>query len=69
LEYFHERDQQVEVAAGDFLDASKWPLSVDTFDAVIANPPYIRHHNLANSHKRLAHHYPPTPAVSHGSCR
>ena len=35
---------QVEVALGDCLDRTRWPLATETFDAVIANPPYVRHH-------------------------
>jgi adenine-specific DNA-methyltransferase len=46
-----------EIALGDFLDAEGWPLSEATFDAVVANPPYVRHHNLSAEHKLLARHY------------
>lgn len=46
-----------EIALGDFLDAERWPLTEATFDAVIANPPYVRHHNLSVEHKLLARHY------------
>jgi adenine-specific DNA-methyltransferase len=46
-----------EIAVGDFLDAERWPLSEVSFDAVIANPPYVRHHNLSAEHKLLARHY------------
>ncbi len=46
-----------EIALGDFLDAERWPLTEATFDAVIANPPYVRHHNLSAEHKLLARHY------------
>jgi adenine-specific DNA-methyltransferase len=46
-----------EIAVGDFLDAERWPLTDATFDAVIANPPYVRHHNLSAEHKLLARHY------------
>lgn len=46
-----------EILAGDFLDAERWPLSEVSFDAVIANPPYVRHHNLSARHKLLARHY------------
>ncbi len=46
-----------EIAVGDFLDAERWPVTETTFDAVIANPPYIRHHNLSADHKLLARHY------------
>jgi methylase of polypeptide subunit release factors len=41
----------VELAEGDFLDAAAWPLSEPTFDAIIANPPYIRHHRLSPAQK------------------
>jgi adenine-specific DNA-methyltransferase len=47
----------VELAVGDFLDPASWPLPVGSFDAIIANPPYIRHHNLKAEHKRLAQRY------------
>jgi adenine-specific DNA-methyltransferase len=46
-----------EIVVGDFLDAERWPLTAATFDAVIANPPYVRHHNLSAEHKLLARHY------------
>lgn len=46
-----------EIVLGDFLDAERWPLTEATFDAVIANPPYVRHHNLSAEHKLLARHY------------
>lgn len=46
-----------ELAVGDFLDSSRWPLSHATFDAVVANPPYVRHHNLSAEHKQLARRY------------
>lgn len=46
-----------EIVEGDFLDAECWPLTEATFDAVIANPPYVRHHNLSAEHKLLARHY------------
>jgi len=48
---------ECEIALGDFLDAERWPLGEATFDAVIANPPYVRHHNLSAEHKLLARHY------------
>jgi adenine-specific DNA-methyltransferase len=48
---------ECELALGDFLDAERWPLSEARFDAVIANPPYVRHHNLSAAHKLLARHY------------
>jgi adenine-specific DNA-methyltransferase len=46
-----------ELAVGDFLDGDQWPLSLDRFDAVISNPPYVRHHNMSAEHKLLARHY------------
>lgn len=46
-----------ELAVGDFLDAETWPFEQTTFDAVISNPPYVRHHNLSAEHKLLARHY------------
>jgi adenine-specific DNA-methyltransferase len=46
-----------ELAVGDFLDSHRWPLSEQRFDAIIANPPYVRHHNLSPEHKLLARHY------------
>lgn len=46
-----------EIVFGDFLDPRGWPLTHTTFDAIIANPPYVRHHNLAPEHKLLARHY------------
>jgi len=46
-----------ELAVGDFLDSRRWPLSEQEFDAIIANPPYVRHHNLSPEHKLLARHY------------
>jgi len=48
---------ELELAHGDFLDLDRWPLSLQKFDAVIANPPYIRHHNLTLQQKALAKHY------------
>ncbi len=45
------------IALGDFLDPISWPLSDSTFDAIIANPPYIRHHNLSLQAKGRAQHY------------
>lgn len=48
---------ELEVVDGDFLDLDRWPFSVEEFDAVIANPPYIRHHNLSTEQKALAKHY------------
>jgi adenine-specific DNA-methyltransferase len=49
--------KDVEVAVGDFLDQAAWPLSVERFDAIVANPPYVRHHNLSAEHKALARQY------------
>jgi adenine-specific DNA-methyltransferase len=46
-----------ELAVGDFLNPAAWPLSVESFDAIIANPPYVRHHNLSAEHKALAQRY------------
>lgn len=48
---------ELELVHGDFLDLDDWPFSIDEFDAVIANPPYIRHHNLTLQQKALAKHY------------
>ena len=48
---------EVELAVGDFLDPAAWPLSESSFDAVIANPPYIRHHNLSPQDKSRADRY------------
>jgi adenine-specific DNA-methyltransferase len=47
----------VELAVGDFLDPVAWPLSVESFDAIVANPPYVRHHNLSPEYKALARRY------------
>lgn len=46
-----------ELAVGDFLEPDHWPLTESMFDAVISNPPYVRHHNLSTKHKLLARHY------------
>ena len=46
-----------EIAVGDFLNPESWPLSEEFFDAIIANPPYIRHHNLSAAHKQLTGRY------------
>src|SRR3972149_4799676 len=46
-----------ELAVGDFLDPPSWPLSLESFDAIIANPPYVRHHNMSAEHKALAQRY------------
>lgn len=56
-ESLNEQGGELEVVHGDFLDRDGWPFSADDFDAVIANPPYIRHHNLDRRHKALARHY------------
>ncbi len=47
----------LEIVEGDFLNRDRWPFSVEEFDAVICNPPYIRHHNLPVEQKALAKHY------------
>lgn len=47
----------VELAVGDFLNPFRWPLSAESFDAIIANPPYIRHHRLNAEHKARAQRY------------
>jgi adenine-specific DNA-methyltransferase len=41
----------VELATGDFLATEAWPLSQERFDAIVANPPYIRHHRLTQAQK------------------
>jgi methylase of polypeptide subunit release factors len=41
----------VELAQGDFLDAAAWPLTEERFDAIIANPPYVRHQRLRPEQK------------------
>jgi adenine-specific DNA-methyltransferase len=48
---------ELELVHGDFLSLDAWPFSIGEFDAVIANPPYIRHHNLTLQQKALAKHY------------
>jgi len=48
---------KLELVHGDFLDLDRWPFSIKEFDTVIANPPYIRHHNLTLQQKALAKHY------------
>jgi adenine-specific DNA-methyltransferase len=48
---------ELELVRGDFLSLDQWPFSIGEFDAVIANPPYIRHHNLTVGQKALAKHY------------
>lgn len=40
----------VEIREADFLDSNP----NDRFDGVIANPPYLRHHDLPNSAQRIA---------------
>ncbi len=47
----------LELVHGDFLSLDGWPFSIAEFDAIIANPPYIRHHNLTLQQKALAKHY------------
>lgn len=44
-------DRDVELQIGDFLEPKKWPFSVQMFDAVLANPPYVRHHRLTAQQK------------------
>jgi adenine-specific DNA-methyltransferase len=46
-----------EIVVGDFLNPAGWPLTEVVFDAVISNPPYVRHHHLSAEHKLLAGHY------------
>jgi methylase of polypeptide subunit release factors len=41
----------VELAEGDFLNDAAWPLTEQSFDAIVANPPYIRHHRLRADQK------------------
>ncbi len=48
---------EVEIVDGDFLDLGRWPFSIEQFDVIVANPPYIRHHNLTLQQKALAKHY------------
>jgi adenine-specific DNA-methyltransferase len=48
---------EMEIVEGDFLALDNWPFSIIEFDAVVANPPYIRHHNLTREQKALAKHY------------
>jgi adenine-specific DNA methylase len=52
-----ELGEDSEISTGDFLAPLTWPLSASSFDAIISNPPYIRHHNLSVTHKGLAKHY------------
>lgn len=40
----------IELREADFLDFD----ATETFDGIIANPPYLRHHDLANSRQRIA---------------
>ncbi len=42
-----------EMAVGDFLAQGNWPLTEVSFDAIVANPPYIRHHRLSSEQKAL----------------
>lgn len=53
----NQQGGSVELKLGDFIDPDGWPFEVQQFDAVISNPPYIRHHNLKAAHKALAKHY------------
>jgi SAM-dependent methyltransferase len=46
-----------ELLLGDFLNPENWPLSEQSFDAIISNPPYVRHHNLWAAHKALKGRY------------
>lgn len=46
-----------QILEADFLNREAWPLPLDRFDAVICNPPYIRHHSLSAAHKALAEHH------------
>lgn len=48
---------EAELAVGDFLDPAAWPFSATGFDAVISNPPYIRHHNLSAEDKSRSTRY------------
>lgn len=41
----------VQLAAGDFLNETDWPFEEWSFDAIVANPPYIRHHRLSTDQK------------------
>lgn len=45
------------IAQGDFLDERSWPFGSSQFDAIIANPPYLRHHRLSPAVKSLAGTY------------
>jgi adenine-specific DNA-methyltransferase len=49
--------ESAELAVGDFLDPEHWPLSETSFDAIISNPPYVRHHNLDPAYKQLTGRY------------
>lgn len=44
-------EERLELVVGDFLDGAAWPLSEQSFDAIIANPPYVRHHRLSPMQK------------------
>ncbi len=50
--------ESAELVMGDFLDPDHWPLTEQRFDAIISNPPYVRHHNVWASHKALKDRYP-----------
>jgi len=42
---------KVNLAIADFLDHESWPFEHETFDAIVANPPYVRHHRLTAAQK------------------
>jgi adenine-specific DNA-methyltransferase len=44
-------DGNVNLQVGDFLEPKTWPFPVESFDAIIANPPYVRHHRLTSRQK------------------
>lgn len=46
-----------QLVVGDFLQRGKWPFELKSFDAIISNPPYIRHHRLPAEHKALSKRY------------
>jgi adenine-specific DNA-methyltransferase len=48
---------EAELAVGDFLDPAAWPFSATSFEAIISNPPYIRHHNLSEEDKSRSKRY------------
>lgn len=49
--------KSAELLVGDFLDPGRWPLSETSFDAIVSNPPYVRHHNIWAAHKALKGRY------------